>query len=396
MSRRLGNRRRKRTILGMSDTMFFTICAFLILIIVAFALFIYFMHRESTIEKQKIAEEKDRINAQIDEIYKSTIAEMESLIDYKSDTIVRISAVGDILCGNSIIEHGKDYDNMFKDVSKYLRDSNLNLATYETDTNGDKKEFAKSIHNAGIDVVSLAHNHAMDYGEEGLTSTNEYLNSIGIETVGIQKETSKDRVKIVERRGVKIAILAFTYDNNKGGVNIYNEDIVKSDLQYAEENAQISIVMMHWGDVNTNRVNKEQEKQTNLLIENGADIIIGAHPSAIQKMEMIENKEGEQCFVAYSVGDFTSEFVNENANLELILNFQIFVNKEGKASIYKVDYTPVYMYDKGSKYKENRYKILDMKKEISIFDTDESEIDKNTYDKLVRGIDRLRTIIDKK
>lgn len=396
MSRRLGNRRRKRTILGMTDTMFFTICAFLILIIVTFLLFIYFMDKEKKIEKEKIAEEKNRINAEIEEIYKSTISEMESLIDYKSDTIVRISAVGDILCGNNMTKYGKNYDSIFTDISKYLRDSNLNLATYETDTKSEKQEFAKSVRNAGIDVVSLAHNHAMDNGEEGLQTTNEYLNSIGIETVGIYKEESKDRVKIVERRGVKIAILAFTYDNNKGGVNVYNEELVKSDLQYAEENAQISIVMMHWGDVNTNKINKEQEKQTNLLIDNGADIIIGAHPSAVQKMEMIENKEGQQCFVAYSVGDFTSEFVNENANLELILNFQIFVDKDGKASIYKVDYTPVYMYDRGSQYKEDRYKILDMKKEISLFDTEESEINKNTYDKLVRGIDRLKTIIEKK
>ena len=53
------------------------------------------------------------------------------------------------------------------------------------------------------------------------------------------------------------------------------------------------------------------------------------------------------------------------------------------------------MLDRGSQYKENRYKILDMKKEIAMYDTEESNIDKNTYDKLVRGVDRLNSIIQK-
>lgn len=394
MSRRLGNRRRKK-ILGMNDTTFYTICSFLMLIIVTFGIYIWLMQREATIEKAKIVEEKERINAQIEEIYQSTIDEMSSLLDYKSATIVRVSAVGDILCGNNMQKYGQDFDSIFEDISKYFKDSNLNLGTYETDVKDVKKEFAQSIKKSGIDFVSLAHNHAMDNGEEGLKETEEYLKSLGIETVGVYDETPEKRVKIVEKRGVKIAILGYTYDDGRGGVNIYNENTIKEDLKYAEENAQISIVMMHWGDVNTNKTNKIQEEQRDLLIDNGADIIIGAHPSAIQKMEMIENKYGDKCFVAYSVGDYTSEFANENANLELILNFQIYVDKNGNASIYKVDYIPVYMLDRGSQYKENRYKILDMKKEIAMYDTEESNIDKNTYDKLVRGVDRLNSIIQK-
>lgn len=152
--------------------------------------------------------------------------------------------------------------------------------------------------------------------------------------------------------------------------------------------------MMHWGNVNTNEISSYQQDQARFLIGNGADIIIGAHPSAVQKMEVMQNSKFEDCFVAYSLGDYTSDFTIENANLELILNLQIFIDKEGKASIYKVDYTPVYMYDKGYKYKENRYKILDMKKEIAMYGTEESEIDKQTYEKLVRGVDRLNSILN--
>ena len=51
------------------------------------------------------------------------------------------------------------------------------------------------------------------------------------------------------------------------------------------------------------------------------------------------------------------------------------------------------MFDKGSKYKENRFKILDMKKEIADYASEASEIDKSTYEKLVRGVDRLNSIL---
>ena len=142
--------------------------------------------------------------------------------------------------------------------------------------------------------------------------------------------------------------------------------------------------MMHWGNVNTNEISREQERQAKFLIENGANVIIGAHPSCIQKMEIKKNKEGKDCFVAYSLGNFTSNFNNENADLELILNFKILVDKEKNVYLYKVDYTPVYMINN---------KILDMKNEIQKYDTEDSNIDKKTYEKLVRGIDRLRKII---
>lgn len=347
-------------------------------------------------ENEKIAQEKQRINSQIEDIYTATSNTLNSLDNYKTDSIIRLSAVGDILCGNNLKQYGKDYNNIFTDISKYFKDSDFTIGTYETNITEETKSFADAVKNSGIDVVSLAHNHALDNGIDGLNKTKEYLESIQMQTVGKAEDTSENRVKIIEVKGTKIAILAYTYDNKKQGVNIYSEDLVKQDLSYAEENAAFSIVMMHWGNVNTNAISDEQQEQAKLLINNGADIIIGAHPSAVQKMEVVQNQDFKDCFIAYSVGDYTSDFSVENANLELILNIQIYVDKDGNASLYKVDYTPVYMFDKGSKCNESRFKILDMKKEIANFDTDGSEIDKNTYEKLVRGVDRLNSILGNK
>lgn len=393
-NRRARTRRKKNVIIDtISNKTFIIISSIMIVIIIGcIATMKYLNVREA----KKIAEEKERINSQIEEIYSSTIAEIDSLKDYKTNSIIRLSAVGDILCGNNLRQYGRDYNNIFTDISHYFRDADFVIGTYETVITDDTKDFADAVKNSGVDFVSLAHNHALDMGMDGLNRTQEYLEKISIKTVGKAEETPAQRVKIIEVKGTKIAILGYTYDNHKTGVNIYNEDLVKQDLEYAETNSAISIVMMHWGNVNTNEVSSDQQNQAKFMIANGADIIIGAHPSAVQKMEIIQNSNFKDCFVAYSLGDYTSDFTIENANLELILNLQIFVDKEGKAQIYKVDYTPVYMNDMGIENKENRYKILDMKKEIANYGTEGSTIDKKTYEKLVRGVDRLNSIIVKK
>lgn len=391
-NRRARNRRKNNVVIDTISNKTFIIISSIMIVIIIGCLAI--MKVLNVKEMEKIAKEKERINSQIEDIYTSTIAEIDSLKSYKTNSIIRLSAVGDILCGNNLRQYGRDYNNIFTDISHYFGDSDFVIGTYETCITDDTTDFADAVKNSGIDFVSLAHNHALDNGIDGLNRTREYLEKISIRTVGKSEDTSAQRVKIIEVKGTKIAILAYTYDNHKTGVNIYNEDMVKQDLEYAEENSAISIVMMHWGNVNTNEISSEQQNQARFMIANGADIIIGAHPSAVQKMEIMQNSKFEDCFVAYSIGDYTSDFTVENANLELILNLQIFVDKEGKASIYKVDYTPVYMNDMGYQYKENRYKILDMKKEIANYGTEESTIDKKTYEKLVRGVDRLNSIIN--
>lgn len=399
----MANNRRRKTrksnviIETISNKNFIIISSLLLLVIILCIIINVILHINET---KKIAEEQQRIEEYVEEVYMSVEAELNDFNNFKSDSIVRISAVGDILLGNNLKNYGANeqglYGDLFSDITKYFSDSNIVIGTYETDITEETKPFANAIRENGMEIVTLAHNHAMDNGMGGLNSTKEYLNSIGIETIGTYADEAKDRVLIKEERGAKIAFLTYTYDNQKDGVNIYDEEIVKQDLQYAEENANYSIVLMHWGDIYSNNVNSTQKEQAKFLVDNGADLIIGAHPSAIQPMEIIKNSEEEDCLVAYSLGDFTSDFKSENANLELILNIALYYDAENnKMSLYKADYVPIFMNDYGSKYKQNRYKLLDMKNEIASYGKGGSTLDKKTYEKLVRGIDRLNGIIQK-
>lgn len=399
----MANRRRRNTrksnlvIETISNKNFIIISSILLGIIIVCILINTILHIN---ENKKIAEEQERINKHIEEIYTSVEADLDELNNYKSNSIVRISAIGDILFGDNLKKYGANqsglYTNIFSDISKYMIDSDIVVGTYENSITNENKAFANAIRNSGVNLVTLAHNHALDNGEEGLNNTKEYLESIGIETTGIYSEEIENRVKIKEEKGTKIAFLTYTYDNKKIGVNIYNEEIVKKDLEYANKNADFSIVLMHWGDVYKNTANSTQKEQAKFLIDNGADLIIGAHPSVVQEMEIIQNNEGKDCLVAYSLGDYTSDFESENSNLELILNIQLFYDvEEDTVSLYKVDYIPIYMNDYGIKKKSDRYKLLDIKQEVANYGSDVSILDKKTYEKLVRGIDRLNRIIQK-
>ena len=350
-------------------------------------------------EQRKIAEEQRRIAEHVEEIYSAMEADVDSINNFRANSIIRISAIGDILLGDNLKNYGKNaeglYTDIFSDITKYLDNSDITIGTYETDVTEDTKVFANAVKEAGVDLVTLAHNHALDNGEEGLETTQNYLESIGIETVGKYSEEVQDRIKIIEEKGVKMAILSYTYDNGETGVNIYSEELASEDLAYANENADFTIVLMHWGDVYKEEPNSTQKAQAQFLVNNGADIIIGAHPSVVEPMEILQNKEGKDCLVAYSLGDFTSDFSYENSNLELVLNIQIYYDAEtDTVSLYKVDYTPIYMNDYGRQNTVNRYKLLDMKNEIANYGRDGSTLDKTTYDKLVRGIDRLNGIIE--
>ena len=180
-------------------------------------------------------------------------------------------------------------------------------------------------------------------------------------------------------------------------VNQFDQEQVKQDLELARGDADYLCVMMHWGDVNSTSASEEQKKTADFLIENGADMIVGAHPSVPQPMEVKQNAEGENVFVSYSVGNYISSLGYENSNLEMILNIQIRKQAEdGKVILEKVTYTPVYVVDYGTKA-ENQFVLVDMKETARRYASGETDIvSRKVYDQLVAGVEKLEEIIRRK
>lgn len=416
MSNRRARTRRREKILGMDNRLFFGLLSFAIAVIVI-ALTGIGINKIS--QKKKATEENQNKQNQINQIYDETNNHIALTDNYRSNTIIRMTAVGGINLSTTLENNADDYNAIFENISKCFTDSEISLGTWNSNVSTDQeKEMAKSINNAGLSMLNVASNQLISNGN--VDETIENLQQNGFETIGKYYDNSEERVKITEARGIKVAILSYVEsDDESQRLNVYSEEIATQDLEYACENAVVKIVTINWK--NNNKITDEEKNIANFLINNGANIVIGNLKSNVQEMEIVENQHGKKCLIAYSLGDFVSDnflkssntknnskniTATEKARTQMILSTQIYVDTDDNVSIYKVEYTPAYMSDLGISEKNNRFKLYDMKYEISKYEESLNQeenqntseetndiIDKELYEKMKKANDYLKEIL---
>lgn len=378
-------------------------------------------------DKKELAEQARELDKQTGEIFtamETEIKETNTKKDgIKKTSTAKISAVGDILCQMDMIQDAQnedsyDFSYMFDNITKYVKKSDIAIGTLETNFTSNRysglgkyntpTEFLTAVKNSGISLVSLAHNHVLDYGEDGLNQTISKIYEKGMSITGIQNneenENSEFTGNIKEVNGIKIAFLSYTYglsneneisEEEKSKVNIFSEELALKDIQYAKENSNYIIVIMHWGDVNSSTITDYQNNITGFLVNNDVDMILGSHPSVVEPMKIIQNAEGKNILVAYSLGNYISSLKYENADVELILNIQIAKSEDQeKAVLQKVDYTPIYVLDNGTK-SEKRFELTDMKQLAKDYaNGDTSKISRKKYDEIIKKLDELQKIVN--
>lgn len=378
-------------------------------------------------DKKELVEQARELDKQTGEIFtamETEIKETNTKKDgIKKTSTAKISAVGDILCQMDMIQDAQnedsyDFSYMFDNITKYVKKSDIAIGTLETNFTSNRysgvgkyntpTEFLTAVKNSGISLVSLAHNHVLDYGEDGLNQTISKIHEKGMSITGIQNneenENSEFTGNIKEVNGIKIAFLSYTYglsnenevsEEEKSKVNIFSEELALKDIQYAKENSNYIIVIMHWGDVNSSTITDYQNNITGFLVNNDVDMILGSHPSVVEPMKIIQNAEGKNILVAYSLGNYISSLKYENADVELILNIQIAKSEDQeKAVLQKVDYTPIYVLDNGTK-SEKRFELTDMKQLAKDYaNGDTSKISRKKYDEIIKKLDELQKIVN--
>lgn len=394
-------------------------------------------------DRKLLAKQAEELEKQTCEIFTAIENNLTNPSSDDETTVItrtaRISAVGDILCQMDMIDDAKiddeyDFSHMFTGISKFVKNSDIAIGTLETNFVDGKYsgvgkynspiEFLKAVKDSGIGLVSLAHNHVLDYGTQGLETTISKIKEQNIEITGIkenlertneQDENTFDEEKqenpdftgnIKEINGIKVAFLGYTYglsnenevnEEEKKKANIYSEELAKKDIEYAKQSSNYIIAIMHWGDVNSSEISEYQRNITSFLVENGVDMILGAHPSVVEPMEMIQTEEGKNVLVAYSLGNYMSTLKYDDANVELILNIQISKSSDSdKAVLQKVDYKPIYVLDNGTKA-ENRFELTDMKKLAQDYaNGDTSRISRKTYESIISKLEKLQNTVNSK
>lgn len=266
---------------------------------------------------------------------------------------------------------------------------------------------ATALKDIGVDVVSLAGNHALDYGYTGLCRTIDVFNNIGLSHLGTYK-TAEDQEKILIKdvKGVKIAFINYTYGTNgiplPSGkdfcVNLIDKDFIKKQINQAkEQNVDMIVACMHWGTEYRTTANSEQKDLANFLFENGVDVILGNHPHVLEPMEKktitLQDGTTKDVFVVYALGNFTADQRDEITRDSAILNLTITKNSDGKISIDKVNYVPIYMY-KNTNVSTHKFKILDIEKTIKDYEEGKNtSINSTVYNNLKKQLEKIKSIL---
>lgn len=252
-----------------------------------------------------------------------------------------------------------DYSDYFKYTGQLINGVDVCVANLEVTLAGSPysgypqfcapDEFAEAIQNAGVDILTTANNHSNDKRKKGLERTISVLDSIGILHLGTYVdsiERSSNYPLIIDKNGIRVALLNYTYGTNgihtkpPNVVNMIDENLIRGDIQKAKEIGVDKIIgIMHWGKEYLSHPDAYQRKWGQFLLDNGCDIVIGGHPHWVQPIEFKRDTTSKSStLVAWSLGNIVSNQRRRHTDGGLSLQLSLFRDTKGKVMIKDVGY----------------------------------------------------------
>ena len=199
---------------------------------------------------------------------------------------------------------------------------------------------------AGVDVVSLANNHALDWGEAALLDTLARLERAGVAAAGAGADLAAARAPaLLETPGGTVALLAataiqpagFPAGADRAGVNPGRTEPERllADIAAAKRRADWVIVSLHWGVEYAGQPTRDQRRLAHRAIDAGADLILGHHPHVLQGLEVYRGR-----LIAYSLGDFLFDHYSRETGEAVVL--RVGMQPVGPP---RVELVPVYLSD---------------------------------------------------
>lgn len=278
-----------------------------------------------------------------EELVKTTQEEKK---DTKKEMSASLIMVGDALIHSSIYMDAKtstgsyDFRPMLEKIKPIVSKYDLKYYNQETVLGGvelglsnyprfnSPYEVGDAFIDAGFNLVSLATNHTMDKGEQGvLNSLSYWSKQQNILTAGSYKSfEDRDRKVIKEINGIKYAFFSYTTWTNGLETptgkeylnNVYSEELAKNDIERVKDEVDIIIVAMHWGTEYSKGISDSQVEIANYLSSLAVDIIIGSHPHVVEPIEFIG-----KTMVIYSLGNFISDQVGVERLTGLMVSVNI-------------------------------------------------------------------------
>ena len=186
----------------------------------------------------------------------------------------------------------------------------------------------------GVDIVSLANNHVLDYGQDVLSQTFDILDEAGIVYAGAGETLERAMEwESFDLDGTKVGILCasrvypsadWDVRNSQPGVfSTYDETLLVEQIEAAKEENDLVIVYVHWGVEKEETPEDYQRELAQAYIDAGADLVIGCHPHVLQGIEYYEGVP-----IVYSLGNFLfNEAIDQTALLK------VYIDEEGTLAL---------------------------------------------------------------
>ncbi|MBE6709158.1 MAG: CapA family protein [Ruminococcaceae bacterium] len=211
----------------------------------------------------------------------------------------------------------------------------------------------------GFDVINIANNHMLDKTGSGLERTIEFWKSQPVLMIGgYESEEDFNTLRYMEKNGLKIAFLSYTYGTNgfvigdsyNAWVPYLSEDDIKAQTEAAKAESDVVIVSVHWGEEGAFAPSEEQKKYAKLFADMGVDVIVGHHPHVIQPVEWIAGEGGGKTLCVYSLGNFMAEQAYDYNMVGGMISFDICRSEYGDISIENVLFIPTVFHHNASFY----------------------------------------------
>jgi len=271
------------------------------------------------------------------------------------ETEASVVAFGDVIGHTPVLdsaktESGYDFTPLFANVKKYIDEADIaciNQETIFTDGNytgypafSSPQEIGEAEAEAGFDVVTQATNHAYDKGESAILYTAKFWSQYtDIKMLGIHEtEADSSKIEIIEKNGIKIALLNYTYSLNGFTLPegkdylvdlLSDKEAIRSDMQQAKKDSDAIIVFLHFGEEYQTKENDEQAEWAQFFADEGATVIVGAHPHVVEPLRVVTASDGRQVPVYYSLGNFVSSQNDLKCTLGAMAKFTLLKTSDG-------------------------------------------------------------------
>ena len=200
-----------------------------------------------------------------------------------------------------------DYSYPFAKTVQYFADDDFTMANLEcalTESTSARNKtyvykapaaYAQIMTEGGVEFVTLANNHVLDYGQQGYDDTKAAVEAVGLGYAG------RDEWAIYETaRGLKIGVYAVSSFGTQAEDQKGPELIKKGVAAVREAGAEFVIAALHFGDEGSYQVNAVQREQAHAAIDAGADFVYGSHAHTLQPYE-----EYKGHYIYYCLGNWT-------------------------------------------------------------------------------------------